>query len=122
VLPPWEALYRAINITVAAPKMNNVLNLVLAGVFVALIAVAWPHMRTSYRLLTSALTLVSFAYYTGPAFPYMGLPRHLLLAFPVFIGATPFFEQGKRRIVLAAVFLPAMLLVVLMYVLEAWVP
>ena len=82
------------------------------------------YLGASYyeRMLTGILTLVSFAYYTGPAIPYMGLPRHLLLAFPVFVGATPFFERGKRRFILAGVFLPAMLLVVMMYVLEAWVP
>ena len=122
MLPPWEALYRAVDITLHATKLNNVLNLLLAGVFVALIAIAWPRMRASYRLLTGALAAVSFAYYTGPAIPYMGLPRHLLLAFPVFIAATPFFEQGRRRFFMAAVFLPAMLLVVMMYVLQAWVP
>jgi hypothetical protein len=122
MLPPWEALYRAVDITIHATRLNNVLNLALAAVFVALIAIAWPRMRASYRLLTGVVAAVSFAYYTGPAIPYMGLPRHLLLAFPVFIGATPFFEKGRRRFLLAGVFLPAMLLVVMMYVLQAWVP
>ena len=122
MLPPWEALYRGISIATAAPQLNNVLNLVIAAVFLALVAIAWPRMRTSYRLLTAVLTLVSLAYYTGPAIPYMGLPRHLLLAFPVFIGAAPFFEQGKRRNIVAALFLLAMFWVVFLYVLEAWVP
>jgi hypothetical protein len=111
-----------LNITFAAPKLNNVLNLVLAGVFVGLIVIAWRTLRASYKLLTATLAIVSFSYYTGPAMPYMGLPRHLLLAFPVFIGVTPFFEQGKRRFIAAGIFLPCMLMVVFMHVLEAWVP
>jgi hypothetical protein len=51
----------------------------------------------------------------------MGLPRHLLLAFPVFIGAAPVFAVGKRRH-LAALFFPALIFLVVAYVLEAWVP
>jgi hypothetical protein len=122
ILPPWEALYRAIAIIIERPKFYNAFNLVLAGIFVLLLIAAWRHMRTSYKLLSAALVLVSFSYYTGPAMPYMGLPRHLLLAFPVFIGAAPFLEKGKRRHLAAILFLPLMLFVVIVYVLEAWVP
>jgi hypothetical protein len=122
MLPPWEGLARAVVITIKHPKIYNTLNLILAGMFLLLLAGAWRYMRMSYRLLTAALVLVSFSYYTGPAIPYMGLPRHLLLAFPVFIGIAPVLAQGKRRVVAASIFLPLMLFVVILYVLEAWVP
>ena len=43
-------------------------------------------MTISYRIYSLTMTWLAFSYYTGPYYPYMGLPRHLLLAFPVFIG------------------------------------
>ena len=54
--------------------------------FLLILALAWRYMRPSYRIYALAITLLAFSYHTGPLYPYMGLPRHLLLAFPVFIG------------------------------------
>jgi hypothetical protein len=122
MLLPWEALNRAVEISFSYPTFNNILNLVFAGVFLLMTGLAWRHMRGSYRLLTATIILVSFAYHTGPAMPYMGLPRHLLLAFPVFIGLAPALQSGRRSFLVTTIFLPCMLFVVFTYVLEAWVP
>jgi hypothetical protein len=122
MMPPWEALYHAIQISFSYPRFNNILNLGFAGLFVFMTALAWRNMRGSYRLLSATIILASFAYYTGPAMPYMGLPRHLLLAFPVFIGLAPALQTGRRSFLVATLFLPSMLFVVFVYILEAWVP
>lgn len=56
---------------------------------------AWRYMRNSYRAYSLIIIRVAFGYHTGMlvSTPYMGLPRHLLLAFPVFIGlSTMYFE------------------------------
>src|SRR5579884_1337051 len=121
MLWPTDALWRAISLVLKAPTMNNVVDLSLAGMFLIMTALAWGHLRPSYRAFVVAIVLASFAYYTGPEKPYMGLPRHLLLAFPVFIGAAPVFAPGKRRHV-AALFFPCLIFLVVAYVLEAWVP
>ena len=120
MLPPWEALSKAISITQQYPTRGNILNLVLGGVMVILAVVAWPRMRVSYRILTIILFVVAFAYHTGPETPYMGLPRHLLLAFPIFIGSAPALERFKGPI--AAVSMFGMLALTFFYVLHAWVP
>jgi hypothetical protein len=120
MLPPWEALSKAISITQQYPTRGNILNLALGGVMVILAIVAWPRMRVSYRILTVILFVVAFAYHTGPETPYMGLPRHLLLAFPIFIGSAPALERFKGPI--AAVSMFGVLALTFFYVLHAWVP
>lgn len=121
MLPPWDALLQAVQYFEAS-KFNNTINLTLGLVFVLYTVLAWPRLRLSYRVLAVLIILVSFAYNTGPQMPYMGLPRHLLLAFPVFIGLAPVIEPGKRRHLIAAFSLPVFLLLLFGYVLEAWVP
>jgi Gpi18-like mannosyltransferase len=120
MLLPWDALWKAITITEQLPTRGNILNLTLGSVMVVLAALAWRHMRPSYRILTVILYVIAFALYTGPEIPYMGLPRHLLLAFPVFIGAAPRLERWKGPI--AAIFMAGMVFMTLCYVLEAFVP
>ena len=120
MLPPWDALWKAIRITQESSSRGNVVNLVLGGVFLGLAALSWRRLRVSYKILTAMLFAVAFGYYTGPQTPYMGLPRHLLLAFPIFIGAAPVLERFKNPI--GAVFTFCMLLLALSYVLHAWVP
>lgn len=121
MMMPWKALYLALfvnNPTVA----NNLLNLGIAAMFLILTALAWRGMRMSYRIFTAIIIAVSFAYYTGPIMPYMGLPRHLLLAFPVFIGAAPVL-QGKRAVVACVIFMPLLMFLLLTYVWNvSWVP
>jgi hypothetical protein len=121
-LPPWQTLGLALGKLVRAPEYSLVIDLALAAVFVGLLALAWRHMRASYRIYAVTITLVSFAYYTGPHYPYMGLPRHLLLAFPVFIGLA---QRLRRRWAQQLVFTSGvlgMLFLLLQYVIHGWVP
>jgi Gpi18-like mannosyltransferase len=120
MLPPWEALWKAITITQQHATRGNVLNLLLGAVFVIIAILAWRRMRPSYRILTVILFAVAFAYHTGPETPYMGLPRHLLLAFPIFIGSAPALERFKNPV--AAVFMFSMIALMFFYVFQAWVP
>jgi hypothetical protein len=120
MLPPWEALSKAITITEQLPTRGNIMNLALGVVMLILAALAWKRMRASYRIFTITIFAVAFAYHTGPQTPYMGLSRHLLLAFPIFIGAAPSLERWKGPV--AAIFMMGMLFATSSYVLESWVP
>ncbi|HYP13295.1 MAG TPA: mannosyltransferase family protein [Bryobacteraceae bacterium] len=120
MIAPWNALALGFQ-NLSSSVLNNVTNLGLAAVFVALTVVAWPRLRASDRILTALIYAASFSYYTGPEKPYMGLPRHLLLAFPVFIGAAPALAGARGHIVLACC-VPLFLFVLSAYVLKAWVP
>ena len=120
ILPPWQVLWKAIRITEQFPTRGNIMNLLLGSVMIILAALAWKRMRVSYRLLTIGIFAIAFAYYTGPETPYMGLSRHLLLAFPVFICSAPALERWKGPV--AAIFMMGMLFAMASYVVESWVP
>ncbi|GAB4204347.1 MAG: hypothetical protein OHK0022_29420 [Roseiflexaceae bacterium] len=120
---PWQALWLALSKFARAPEYSLAIDLVLGAGFVLLLALAWPRMRGSYRAYALATTLISFAYYTGPHYPYMGLPRHLLLATPVFIALAPLATERPwlRRALLGGGVL-ALAFLQLQFAIHGWVP
>jgi hypothetical protein len=54
--------------------------------------------------------------------PYMGLPRHLLLAFPVFIGLGPLIRHPWVRLPIVIVGLLSIFFLLLQYTVHGWVP
>jgi hypothetical protein len=119
---PWQALWYAIGKAISAPDIDIWINLILAGVFLVLLGLAWRNMRASYRIYSLAIVLTALSFYTGPFHPYMGLPRHLWLAFPVFIGLAPLVRRPWMRLAAAGSGLVGMLFLLLSYVFHAWVP
>lgn len=121
-LPPWHALWLALAKLWREPELSLVVDLLLGAGFLVLLAFAWRNLRLSYRIYTAVIVLVSFGYYTGPVFPYMGLPRHLLLAFPVFIGLGVRRLPWYARHLLIGGGLLASSFLLLLYVTESWTP
>jgi len=84
LVPPWQALAAALT----SPKSTTVIDLILGTGFLLMLVFGgrflW-RLRPSYFLYASVILLVSFSYFTGAFQPYMGLPRHCLLAFPLFL-------------------------------------
>lgn len=117
---PWEALGRALGKFLQGPDVDLTVNLVLAAWFLVLTARAWRWMNPGERLYTMAVVMSAFSYHTGPVHPYMGLPRHLWIAFPVFLA----FGRSRSALtrVIPAVQIPAFFFMIILYVLEAWVP
>jgi hypothetical protein len=95
---PWQALWLAFG-HCKSPDIDILIDLGLGAVFVVMLVFSWQLIRLSYRIYAAVISLSSFSYYTGPIHPYMGLPRHLFLAFPVFIGLAPTLSQQKRWLV-----------------------
>ena len=86
---PWKAIYFAVQRALSLPFINPWIDLTFGGIFLLLVVAAWRHMRMSYRIYVVVIVLVSFSYHTGMVATggaYLSLPRHLLLAFPVFPG------------------------------------
>lgn len=119
---PWQTLALALRKMVTAPEVSLTIDLAFAGGFLVLLALAWRGMRPSYRVYALAITLLSFSYYTGPFYPYMGLPRHLLLAFPVFIGLADRIREGWMSRLLTIAGTLGTYFLLLQYVLNYWVP
>lgn len=119
---PWEALSLALNKIQATPDVDIWINIILAILFVIAAIIAWKRMRLSYRAYTLMIFLISFSDYTGPIHPYMGLPRHLYLAFPIFLGLAPIVRNRWLRLAVVGLGTTGLLFLTLQYVLHSWVP
>src|ERR1051325_610376 len=89
IMWPWKAIYLAIRRAWSVPFINPWIDLAFGVMFLVLVVLAWRQMRMSYRVYVALIVLVSFSYHTGMVATggaYLSLPRHLLLAFPVFVG------------------------------------
>ena len=120
---PLHALYLAMVKLWQDPNVPTSTDLFLGVCMIAITVLAWRNLRNSYRVYVLILLIVSFGYHTGMqvSSPYMGLPRHLLLAFPVFIGLAPrVTPYGMSK--LFKVGLLSMLLLTFFHCLRVWVP
>jgi len=119
---PWHAFYLAWGRLWTAPDVDLIVNLLLGVLFVGMAVLAWPRLRASYRVYVLMIVLISLSYHTGLAHPYMGLPRHLFLAFPVFIGLGQRVQRSWQRWALICSGFLGSCFLTLLYILEAWVP
>lgn len=122
MLWPWQALYRAGLKLIQNPDVDLLFNLAASALFLAYLALAWAKLRPAERLYAAAIALASFSLHTGPYHPYMGLPRHLMLAFPAFLGAAARLQKNGQRLALVGLSAFGNLFALGLYVLEAWVP
>lgn len=119
---PWQGIWYALVKVSTHPDLDIWVNLLSAGLFILFLIAAWKHMRPAYRVYALLNTMISFSFYTGPHHPYMGLPRHLLLGFPVFIGLAAALKRPWMRLPTMVVCACGSLLALAAYVLESWVP
>ncbi len=117
---PWEALALALRRFGEAPDIDLGINLMLAAGFLTLMALAWKGMDGGERLYTLAVVASALSYHTGPVHPYMGLPRHMWVAFPVFLGLAR--SRPRLLYVVPMVETPGLFFLTGIYVLHAWVP
>ncbi len=124
-LAPWHALRLAVEYLVSHwPATDLASDLTMAALTLLLMAATWRWMNTAYRLYSVTIAVVALSYFTGDAAgllaPYMGLPRHLMLALPLFLMAGR-LSAGERRL-LWAVSTIAYGWFVLLFEAHAWVP
>ena len=110
---PWQAFAMAISKAIHTPEINVFVNLTLGIGFVVAFGVAWKYLNIPERLYSLAIILVSFSVTTGD-YAYISLPRHLMLALPVFIGlAAALKKPWQRKTLIAFQIVGAMFLLVL---------
>jgi hypothetical protein len=120
---PWHALYLAFLKVSTDLDVDIIVNLLLAFGFIGIMIAAWPKLQGHDRIYAVVIILISLSYYTGSLHPYMGLPRHLILAPTVFIGLTARLDNSPKHvkaIVLSQ--LVGTIIMVALYVWHAWVP
>ncbi len=122
LFPPY-AFYLALVKLWQEPNLAILLDLTLGVFFAAISIAAWRNLRTSYRLYVLTILLLSFSYNTGMIYSstYMGLPRHLLLAFPIFIGLAPrLSDYASSKLYKVGFF--GLLLLTFFHCIGVWVP
>ena len=119
---PWQAFILSFEKLLTQPDLDLWVNIILGILFLIILAVAWKKMRISYRIYSFVIAFVSFSYYTGPIHPYMGLTRHLLLAFPVFIGMAGIIKKKSVRLLTICLSVSGMLFLLVLYIMKTWVP
>jgi Gpi18-like mannosyltransferase len=120
---PLHALYLAAVKLWRDPNVPVITDLLFGACAVLMTVVGWRNLRNSYRIYVLILLLVSFGYHTGMqnSSPYMGLPRHVLLAFPLFIGVAPrVTPYGLNK--LFKIGLLGLLLLTFFHGLRVWIP
>ncbi len=117
----WEAPWVALRQFWRAPDVDLGVNLALAAVFLIIFGLSWRFLHPAERLLCLAMFGAGFAYYTGPVHPYMGLPRHLFLAFPIFLPLGQIIRRPWQRLLFTGVGLLGGAFLLLLYILQSWV-
>lgn len=121
-LPPWTAMWKAFNVMWRGqPPDGAYVDLALGVVFIGLFVLSWRYLRTTYRLYCIVIVLVSLSFFSGHINPFIALPRHLLLAFPVFIGLAARLNLRKFSLVLVLLIICQMALLCT-FVWQTWVP
>lgn len=120
---PLHALYLAFVKLWQVHNVPMITDLLIGLLVIVITVLSWRHLRNSYRVYVLILLIVSFGYHTGMqvSSPYMGLPRHLLLAFPIFIGLAPRVTPYAMN-KLFKLGLLGMLLLTFFHCLRVWVP
>jgi Gpi18-like mannosyltransferase len=119
---PWQAIHLSLAKLFTHPDTDIWVNIVAGTIFLFLLALSWKKIRMSYRLYSMVITWISFSYYTGPVHPYMGLPRHLSLAFPVFIGLAAVINKPWLRLFSIGLCVIGISFFIFIYEINTWVP
>lgn len=119
---PWELLIDQLRLIARSdPNYHLLIDLLLGWALVAAALLSLPRMHPLERLYTLAIVGLALCYYIGDINPYMALPRHILLAFPLYI---PLATQlgGPRFRLVALLLLAVNLLLAGLYFFRGWIP
>lgn len=119
---PWSALWLALNQLGTPPTLPRWIDIITGAIYLMLLAGFWRQLRPSARAYCVVIYLLAFSYHTGELFAYMGLPRHLLLAFPLAFPLARWSDNGPRRLLVGLIGGGLLLGQTVMYVAHGWVP
>ncbi len=120
---PWTALVDELRLIVSTRSSYDlVIDVILGWAAVFVVLLGWRTMHRHERLYSLAIVVLSLCYYNGYRAPYMAFPRHMLLAFPIFIVLARWAGRGRRLHVLLEVLLLVNLFLAGAYVRHGWIP
>jgi len=74
------------------------------------------------RLYSLGVVGLALCYYIGDIEPYMALPRHIMIAFPLFIVLSRWAGRGSRLWILIQIMVLVNFFLASLFVLQGWVP
>ena len=122
ILPPWLTIWRGLSAFWRREVLPYAfIDLIVSTGFIALLVLSWRYLRTSYRVYCIAIVLVSLSFYVADENPFLALPRHLLPAFPVFIGLAARY-QFRRMTFFLFLLIECQVGLLVCFVWQRWVP
>jgi Gpi18-like mannosyltransferase len=121
-IPPWLAAWKAIvaywSVDLHFSAYGDAF---LAVVFITMFVAGWRYLRPSYRIYCLAVLLIALSYHTGTKLnPYISLPRHMLPAFPVFLGMAQAYRFQRLPFILG-ILIACQMLYISCFVWQTWV-
>jgi len=123
-LPPWLTVWRATKVFWrGGVSGDGYIHLSLSVAFTGLFILSWRYLRASYRVYCVAIFLIALSFYAGDINPLLAMPRHLVLAFPVFIGLAARYRLRTFPFALVLIVLTVCQVALLRsFVWHSWIP
>jgi hypothetical protein len=123
IAPPWEPLVDHIAILWAHPeRIHMLLDLALGWGFIGVIVAGFSKMTPAERLYTAGIVALTLCYYNGVIAPYMALPRHVIIAFPLGLLLALRARDADHPRLLAGAGVAINLLLVYLFGTAKWIP
>ncbi|HJZ45551.1 MAG TPA: mannosyltransferase family protein [Roseiflexaceae bacterium] len=120
---PWEPLFDQLRLIFTKPDTYDLaIDLILGWAGVLVLVFGWRRMPTHERLYSFAIVILTLCYYNGYRSPALSLPRHMLLAFPIFIVLARWAGGGRKLRLTIEVFALMNLFLAGAYVRHGWIP
>jgi Gpi18-like mannosyltransferase len=119
---PWNVLWISTPRLFHSPDIQDLMTYGIGIGFLVLFALAWKHMNVADRIYCAVIVFISFSISSGPIRIYLSLPRHLLVAVPVFIGLAAALEKPWQRATLFGIQFFLQVFMLFLYVGHYWIP
>lgn len=120
---PWELLIDQVRLIArSSPNYHLLIDLLLGWGLVAAALLSLRQMHILERLYVLAIVGLALCYYIGDINPYMALPRHIMLAFPLFFPLAAQLGHGPHFRLIALLLLVVNLMLAGLYFFNGWIP
>ncbi len=119
---PWNVLVISTPRLFHSPDIQDLMTYAIGIGFLILFALAWKSMNIADRIYCAVIFFISFSISSGPIRIYLSLPRHLLLATPIFIGLAAELNKRWQQIALISLQFAVQGFMLFLYVCQYWIP
>jgi hypothetical protein len=120
---PWESLIDQVRLIFTTPDSYDLaIDLLLGWSGVLVLALGWRHLTVAERLYSLAIVGLTLCYYNGYRSPLLSMPRHIMLAFPIFVVLARWAGTPHRQRLLIELLACINLFLAGAYVRHGWIP